>query len=59
MYSDADKLACLERELMRRKRVYPNRVLTRRMSAREAGREIELMHQLIADYAAKVRKEAA
>jgi hypothetical protein len=45
-----DKLACLERELRRRRQVYPNRILTKRMSLKNAERELILLEAIIGDY---------
>lgn len=40
---------CAEREVNLRKRVYPNRIMTHRLSAKFAARQIALM-QAIADH---------
>ncbi len=48
-YTAAEMLACAERETKLRKRVYPNRVETGRMSKEQAAHEIACM-QAIADY---------
>ncbi|HEU0063235.1 MAG TPA: hypothetical protein VFR19_25380 [Hyphomicrobiaceae bacterium] len=42
-YSLAELVACAERELKIRLRVYPGRVMAGRMSQREADRQIEMM----------------
>ena len=44
---------CAEREVKLRRRVYPNRITTLRMSPREASRQIAMMEE-IAD---RLRKE--
>lgn len=49
-YTDADKLACVEREIVMRKHVYGPRVLNRKMSAGEAEREIGIMKAVATDY---------
>lgn len=53
----ADKLACAERELKMRERVYPRWVAEGRMSAGKAAHEIECMKHIIADYQAAAGKE--
>ena len=57
MIADTDKLRCAQRELMRRKRVYTARVHTRRMSARDADREIAAMAAIVCDYERLAAKE--
>ena len=42
-YTARDLQACAEREANLRRRVYSNRVLTKRMSKQQADREIDLM----------------
>lgn len=42
-YTVRDLQACAEREANLRRRVYSNRVLTKRMSKAQADREIDLM----------------
>lgn len=42
-YTARDLQACAEREANMRRRVYSNRVLTKRMSKQQADREIDLM----------------
>jgi hypothetical protein len=41
-------IACIEREIRRRSRVYPNRVATRRMARAQAERELECMRAVLA-----------
>lgn len=53
--TDQDKLACAERELKMRHKVYPNRIRHGRMQPSEADREIEIMEAIIADYREKVQ----
>lgn len=50
MITDADKLKCAQRELMRRKRIYTNRVYTKRMTLREADLELAAMAAIVHDY---------
>ncbi len=45
-----DKLACVDRELKRRRRVYPGRVLTHRMSKADAERGVAVMAAIVEDY---------
>ncbi len=52
-FSDADKLACAERELKMRRRVYPNWIRRGNMREGQAAREIALMEAIVADYRAK------
>jgi hypothetical protein len=56
-FSAEEKQAAAERELARRRRVYPNRMLTHRMRQREADREIAIMAAIVRDYAAAAEKE--
>jgi len=49
-FSAEEKLDCAMRELKMRQRVYPNRVLTQRMTERQAKRELELMAEIRDDY---------
>jgi hypothetical protein len=48
-----DLVKCAEREIGLRRRVYPNRVDTGRMSQREADRQIAMMEAI----AARLREE--
>lgn len=57
MITDTDKLKCAQRELMRRKRVYTNRVYTKRMTLREADRELAAMAAIVHDYEKLADKE--
>jgi hypothetical protein len=52
MFTNTEKLACVERELKMRKKVYRRWVGTGRMSVEQAKREIELMEAIVADYTA-------
>jgi hypothetical protein len=47
-----DKLACAERELAFRFRVYDRQIVRGKMSPNEARREIELMSAIVEDYRA-------
>jgi hypothetical protein len=53
--TDADKLACAEREIAMRRHVYPNRVRQGLMRPTSADREIATMEAIAADYRAKVQ----
>jgi hypothetical protein len=50
-FSAKEKARCTERELALRKRVYPNRVMTKRMTQREADYQIALMEEIASEYA--------
>lgn len=54
-FTDADKLACIERELKMRRRVYPNQIRLGRLSLTVAEHEIALMEAIRDDYRAKVQ----
>lgn len=49
-FETSDKLRCIEREIAMRRKVYPNRVLTRRMTREAADREIAIMTAIRDDY---------
>ncbi len=49
--TDADKIACLRRELAMRRRVYPRQVGRGQMTQAEADREIGLIEAILEDYA--------
>jgi len=46
-----EKYDCAVRELNLRKRVYPNRIETRRMSRAQAEHEYRAMRAIVSDYA--------
>lgn len=52
-----DKLACAERELKMRKRVYERWIAENKMSAGKAAHEIAAMEAIVADYQAAAEKE--
>lgn len=52
-FTTEEKLAAVEREINIRKHVYPNRVLTRRMSKRFADEQIAVMQAIADDYREK------
>lgn len=55
--TSADKLACVERELKMRRRVYPRWIEDGRMSAGKAAHEIAAMEAIVADYKIMSEKE--
>jgi hypothetical protein len=57
MISSAMKLACVERELRMRRRVYSHLVARGQMSEAEADREIATMVAIAADYRQAVAHE--
>lgn len=56
-YSVDDQLACLERELRLRKRVYPGRIANGRMSAAQARHELAVMESLVREYRGKAQAQ--
>ncbi len=52
-FTDEEKYRCLERELRRRRNVYPNRIETGRMTQHEADYQITIMEAVLEDYRAK------
>lgn len=50
--SAADKLACVQRELKLRERVYPRRIADGKMTRQLAARETATMRAIVADYEA-------
>jgi hypothetical protein len=55
--TDADKLACVQRELKLRQRVYPRFIEERRLSAGRAAHELAAMEAIVRDYEAKAAEE--
>lgn len=55
MITEADKLKCAERELKLRRRVYANRLVTGRMTKKQADHEIACMEAIVADYQERVK----
>jgi hypothetical protein len=55
--TDADKLACAERELKMRKRVYERWTDEGKMSAGKAAHEIACMEAIVKDYQAIAEKD--
>ena len=43
-----DLIRCVERELLRRRRLYPERIKTHRLKPAEAERELMLMREVLA-----------
>jgi hypothetical protein len=54
MITNQDKLACVERELAFRNRVYARLITRGKMSPNEARRETMLMEAIVEDYRALV-----
>jgi hypothetical protein len=54
-FTDADKLACAERELSMRRKVYPGRIRQGLLTRGIADREIALMAAIAAEYRAKLQ----
>jgi hypothetical protein len=54
-FDDATKLACVEREIKMRRKVYPNRVRQGLMRPTDADREIAVMEAIAVDYRNKLQ----
>jgi hypothetical protein len=52
-----DKLACIERELRYRLRVYPRRVAEGKMSEQQMRREISILEAIVADLRGNAERE--
>lgn len=57
MFSTAEKLACVERELHYRIKVYSRLIAKRKMSERQASREIAIMGAIVDDYRGTIDRE--
>ena len=57
LFSVNEKLACVERELRYRIRVYARLVSEGRMTERQAGREIAILGAIVQDYRELKNKE--
>lgn len=57
IFTAEEKLRAVRREIMWRKKVYPNRVTTGRMRKAEADWEIAIMEAIEQDYNAEAKKE--
>lgn len=55
--TNADKLACAEREVKMRKRVYPRWIEAGKLSLGKAEHEIAAMEAIVADYRALADKD--
>lgn len=53
-FTVADKLACVEREVKMRRRVYPHWTASGKMRVSEAEREIAVMEAIADDYRARL-----
>lgn len=56
-WTNEQKLACVEREIALRRRVYPTRVANKRMTQQLADRQISMMEEIAEDYRRKVESE--
>jgi hypothetical protein len=56
-FTAEQKLQCLEREIARRRRVFPNRVHTGRLSVGTALQELDCMRAIRDDYRILLQKE--
>lgn len=52
-FTDEEKRIAAEREVGWRKRVYPNRIETGRLSQQEADYQIQIMQEIADDYRTK------
>jgi hypothetical protein len=50
MFTRAEKLAALEREIAMRKRVYPRFIAQNKMKQAEADRQVAIMEDIAEDY---------
>ena len=57
MYSLEEKRKAIEREIGWRKRVYPNRIESKRMSVEQANYQIHIFEEILADYVRAEQKE--
>lgn len=58
MFTTNDKLACAERELRYRIRVYSRLVAEGKMTERQAAREVAVMGAIVDDYRALRKQES-
>ena len=56
-FTTEEKLKCIEREIARRKRVFPNRVHTGRMSVGEALQELDCMRAIADSFREQLQRE--
>jgi len=56
-FTFSEKLACVERELKMRKKVYPRWTVSGNMTEDQATRETALMEEIVADYRAMSERE--
>ena len=57
LFTATEKLECVQRELALRKRVYPRRVATGKMTQPLADRQLALMEAIVADYEPLAKSE--
>jgi hypothetical protein len=55
--SAAEKLACAQRELSMRRKVYPRWVLNGKMPRSKMDHEIRIMAEIVVDYERQVQEE--
>jgi hypothetical protein len=58
-FTNREKADCAKREVTQRKRVYQRQVADGRMKANFAARQIGMMEEIAAEYAAKAEAEEA
>ena len=56
-FTDTQKLEAVRREIKWRRKVFPNRVHSRRMTPHEADYQIKIMEAIAADYEAMAEME--
>jgi hypothetical protein len=57
IFTDTQKLEAVRREIRWRRKVFPNRVATSRMTPHEADYQIKIMEAIAADYERVAAKE--
>lgn len=57
MFTAAEKLKCVQRELQLRRVVYARRVAEKKMSETSSKREIALMEAIVEDYLKQAEQE--
>lgn len=56
-FSNAEKLACVEKEIKRRRKDYPSKIHKHRLSLHKAQEEIAIMVAIAADYRLLAQRE--
>jgi hypothetical protein len=57
MWTAKDKLQCVERELKYREVVFPRRVADKKMTEKQAERELDIMRSIADDYRQQLEME--